>query len=120
MATLNCHYPESKHTPNTLNIISADWFEAFASLSEYQFKELMKLAKKKCKFSFPKIADLGEEAEYLANKTINNEFLFCGFCVGSIAGCKKMYGEHQAACDEHSYHGGSPLGLKRLKEKRSS
>lgn len=61
-----------------------------------------------------------KDTKHFENKKTNQEFMICGFCVGSITDCDKMFGEHQAACDEHSYHGGSPLGQKRLKEKISS
>ena len=119
LANLSCHYPESGHTPKTLKVISVDWFEAFGRLNDFQFKELVKEAKMKCGF-FPKIADISESAKVLANKKPGDEFLFCGFCEGSILDCDEMKSNEQMACNSFTYHAASPLGLKRLERERGA
>lgn len=117
LANLSCHYPESGHTPKTLGVISKDWLEAFGKLNEYQFKELIKEAKWKCKF-FPKISDLSEAAKIMENKKPGDEYLLCGYCVGSITDCREMEKPEQEACDSFSYHAGSPYGKRRLESLR--
>ena len=113
LAALSCHYPESGHTPKTLGVISKDWFEAFQELNEYQFKELIKEAKRKCRF-FPKISDLSGEAEILKSKKAGDEYLFCGYCEGTITDCRETKGNEQKACKDFSYHATSPYGRRRL------
>lgn len=71
LAKLCSHYPEAGHNGDSLRQISADYFEDLTDdrTSSEEFAEVVKLARRRCKF-FPKIADIIElRNELRANPT---------------------------------------------------
>lgn len=61
IAGLVYHYPEAGHNGATLRGICEDYFEDFTEdrTSAEEFTQIVKLARKRCKF-FPKVSDLME------------------------------------------------------------
>lgn len=65
---LSAHYPETGHRPETLKIISNDYYEVFSYLTNENFIDLARWARLNCKY-FPKIVDLQRGLNYLPRQS---------------------------------------------------